>query len=113
MHIDILTNIIPTYFDIDKLAIMKAIRINAHNLDSLGNINCTLLDAIEQATVFVLACNDLSMCCTMTEDRQRISCNKVFRSIWELKDEERSVSSDGSIQCGQGSFAVGYLQACE
>lgn len=72
---------VATYHGIGKGVALKVLRSNKHTLSSVGDVNSSVEEAVEQATKFILSCYGHPECGSMTEARQKIWSTKVSRSI--------------------------------
>ncbi|KAJ4918215.1 hypothetical protein JOQ06_000075 [Pogonophryne albipinna] len=72
---------VATYYGIGKGVALKVLRSNVHSLSNVGDINCSVEDAVQQSTRFLLSCYGHPECESMTEARQKIWSTKVSRSI--------------------------------
>ena len=61
--------------------LLKILKSRKYQLDALGNIEKSLVNASQQATPFILACYGLSKCKTMTEGRQKMWSLKVGKTV--------------------------------
>ena len=63
---------VATYHRIGKGVALKVLRSNKHTLSSVGDVNSSVEDAVQQATKFMLSCYGHPECGSMTEARQKI-----------------------------------------
>ena len=68
-------------YGIGKGVGLKVLKQKNHSLGYLGNTDVPLVDVLEQATAFTLACYGQSKCKSLTEARQKVWTSKVGRSL--------------------------------